>query len=352
MRPRFAHLLCSLLLTACTGPVSALRLLPAGSPSIALCEAACDSTVSLTYLGVSGFLIRAQGAAVLTAPSITHPRLFRVVLGLHIEPDTAAIDQAFARIDSSNIGALLVGHSHYDHLLDVPYLARHLLPHVTIVGTPTTKHVLAGDPALRGSRVVALSPDSVATAYRVGSWYYVADGNGAPKFRIMPVASTHAPNFAGMTIAWWGATRDRQSLPGNAWQWPLGEVYAYVIDVVRRDSSPAFRIFYQDAASDPAHSLLPPFLGRDVRRVDVAIVCAGNFAQAYQYPDVLLGAMHPRFALLSHWEDFFRSQDEELAAVRFTDTHRLGRSLERAMQSSWGSLRPFDVASFRYAYGH
>lgn len=332
---------------ACTGPMAALHVLPhTPRPPISLCDAGtpCDSTITATFLGVGGMVFRSNGIALMTAPSFTHPRLLRVFFGFPIRADTALIDERMAQVDTANIAGILVGHSHYDHLLDVPYVARHWLPNAKVYGTPATKHVLHGDREIGDARVIALEPEQ---------WHYIGGNQTKPaRMRIMALRSDHAPNFWIFTIApWRHVTNDYNGLPGNAWRWPIGEVYAYIIDVIRPDSTPAFRIFYQDAASSPEYAQLPPLPPRDQRRVDLAVLAAGNFKQAKHYPTATLGADNPRYALIGHWENFFRSPDDALGVIPFTDTKELERRMFGGTDSPWSALMPLDQLTFRYAFG-
>lgn len=337
---------------ACAGPITALHTLPTTTQhQVVLCDAGrpCTDTVSVTYLGVDGFLIRSGRSALLTAPSFTHPGLSRTVFGLTVRADTAHVDSLIHRVDTRDVRAILVGHSHYDHLLDVPYLARRVMPGAQVIGTPSMRHILAGDSLLPRERVVALADSAVGDSLRAGDWHYVPEPSGAPpRFRVMALESRHAPNVWILSIAPWLARSDYTSLPRSAWGWRRGEVYAYLIDVVRPDSTPAFRIFYHDAAADPRWTTVPPLPARDRRRVDLALLCAGNFENVQWYPTALLAGMRPRYSLVGHWENFFESTDAPLQVIPFTDTRELERRMNAVAGEGWSSLVPFDSVRFRH----
>ena len=66
------------------------------------------------------------------------------------------------------VHAILVGHSHYDHLMDVPLIARRYVPNATIYGSLTTKRILMGDSSMRANanRIDSLVPaDSTIVPY-------------------------------------------------------------------------------------------------------------------------------------------------------------------------------------------
>jgi len=333
-----------------TGPASALHPVPRDSTTTwhaCESEAPCGSIVQFTYLGVGGFLIRAGDEAVMTAPSFSHPALMAVATPLWpIHSDSAAVDRELRRYLGAplapleGVHSILVGHSHYDHLMDVPLVARRYLTDATIYGTLTTKRILMGDASMRAraSRIDSLFPaDSVvATAWHVGRWIY----SPSRRMRFMAVRSSHAPNWWFITMARCHAKRDRTSLPRTAWGWCLGEPVSYVIDLLDARGRPVFRIFYQDAATQPLDVVLPPFTGADERAVDVAIVCAGNFKKVPDYPTLLLAALRPRFVILGHWEDFFHDQGESPSPVRLTDTKELAARLDRLGPQRWIALVP------------
>ncbi len=119
----------------------------------ALCTSGCSPTpsartetqaarahgpVSLTYLGVAGWRLDAVGNhTLLVDPYFTRVRAPDDNTVLH--PDTAAI----ARFAPSRADVILVGHSHYDHLMDVPDIAKRT--GAIVVGSESTANVARAD---------------------------------------------------------------------------------------------------------------------------------------------------------------------------------------------------------------
>jgi beta-lactamase family protein len=340
-----------------TGPASALRPLPRDSTLVwNACNAPpCRGEVRFTYLGVGGFLIRSGGDALLTAPSFTHPGLLAVATPhWPIHTDSAIVDLELHRLLGpdlrllDSVQAILVGHAHYDHLMDVPLLARRYARNARIYGTLTTKRTLMGDSSMRAQagRIDSLSPfDSVvATAWHVGRWIYTP----TRRMRFMAVRSSHARNWWFVTLAPCHEHRDRATLPRTGWGWCLGEPVSYLIDVLDDSGRPVFRIFYQDAAARPLDVVLPPFTGTDQHAVDVAIVCAGNFKKVEEYPTMLLAAIRPSFVIVGHWEDFFHAQSDAPTPVRLTDTRELADRLDLLGPRRWRAPMPGARITVRY----
>jgi hypothetical protein len=319
------------------------------TPLFRACDAAeaCAGEVRLTYLGVAGFLIRSGGESILTAPSFTHPGFLAVATPMWpIHSDSATVDRElhrllgarFAALDS--IQAILVGHAHYDHLMDVPLIARHYTPNARLFGSLTTKRTLVGDAyfAAHRDRIDSLTPpdSAIATAWHIGRWNY----SRGRRIRFMAMRTSHAPNWWFITLAPCHEHHDRASLPRTAWGWCLGEPLSYIIDFLDAQGRPVFRIFYQDAAARPLDVVLPPFEGEDRHAVDLAIVCAGNFKKFDEYPTLLLAALRPRYVVVGHWEDFFHAQGDMPTPVRLTDTRELAARLDLIGSDRWVTLVP------------
>ena len=328
------------------------------------CEAAAcgsaENQVEVTYLGTSGILVRYRGAALLGAPFFSKPPLKRVALSIisraperssRLRADSALIER-FLPVAADSASAILVGHGHYDHLLDVPYIANHRAKSATIYGGPSIRHMLMGDAGLRaddGSRVIAIPASDAGTRDRAGKWLYTRDR----RFRFMPLVATHAPTIRRLGISYRFApgrvSRDLRSLPATAADWKLGEPYAYLIDVLApRDTTPRFRIYYQDAPSKPPHGF-PDSETLEGRRVDLAIICAATSTYLRNTPDSLLKVLAPRSVMVTHWESLFRRGTLSVQFNAAWDINRFIGRVERGLppDGSWAMPLPQRVFSFR-----
>jgi hypothetical protein len=266
-----------------------------------------------------------------------------------IAPDTTLIERLLpAAADGATM--ILVGHAHYDHLLDVPYVARRRSTRAVVYGSPTTRHVLMGDPALRATpaRVVAIDADAAGSADRPGRWYYSPDST----FRIMGLAADHAPTlalrgwrplFAAGVVA-----RDLTALPAHAQEWKAGEPLAFLIDVLRPgDARPRLRLYYQDAPNTPPLGF-PPHAVLAERPVDVAILCAATASHVPHTPDRLVAALRPAHVLVGHWESFFRPQTRPAVLNPTTDARRFFAALARHLPPGAGWQMPLPQATVRF----
>ena len=263
--------------------------------------------VELTYLGVGGWLVRHGDAALLTAPFFSNPSLVEAGL-MPIAAVPERIEANLPPVD--DVTAILVGHAHYDHLMDVPYVLAERAPRAVVYGNATVAHQLApfGVDAAR----VRVVEDGVGTAEAPGRWIAVGEG-----VRVMPLASDHAPHFAGETLYSGERRRPMEAPPERADEWLAGRTLAWLIDLLDAEGRTAFRIYYQDAVAAAPFGL-PPELP-DGHGVDVALLVPATYAEVRWHPERVLDAAAPRHVLLQHWEDFFQAPSPRPPPVPFTD---------------------------------
>ena len=330
-------------------------------PAVVGCAAGvrCEDVVEITYLGVAGFLIRHGGTLVLTAPSFTNPPLeevapayFRVFrrAAPRIHPDTLAIERLLpAAADSASL--LLVGHGHYDHLLDVPYVATRRAVRATLYSGPSVRHMLMGDSVLRAhpERVVAVDSADAGSATRAGRWFYDADSS----VRVMALVADHAPTLRlfrqGQMFAAGVVREDRSSLPARAGDWKLGEPYSYLIDFLAPGTTtPRFRVYFQDAPNTPPLGFPPRELLAE-KGVDVALLCVATSRNVAHAPDSLLALLRPRYVVAGHWESFFRQQTLPLALNPASDVDAFMKALSNELPAESGWTMPIPRTTVRVA---
>lgn len=255
--------------------------------------------VAIRYLGVSGTYIEWREQAVMTAPFFSNPGLTRVLLG-RFTPRSDRIADAFERteVPLPLIGAILVGHAHYDHLGDVPSIARKHTERARIYVNATGVASLAAEKRLE-NRVTTVEPSA--------EWLRLRDaaGNRLP-FRVLPVRSLHAPHVGCYTWAS-GERRNRADRPlGDQ---PIrrmraGTTLAYVIDLLDEQAETRFRIYFQDSVNDGDWGY-PPDLGDD-HGFDLAILVMASYHLVTGAPSRTIKALNPRHIMVTHFESFFR----------------------------------------------
>ncbi len=317
--------LAALALPACGGYKRACAVLPElPAPSSTAAE-----TVEVRFLGVGGFLIRYTAAGttdtLLTGPFYSNPTLGEIV-SQRVNPDGRLID-ALLPPEADAAGAIFVGHGHYDHLMDVPWVVTHRAKQAVVYGNDATVTTLD-----TGSLpAVSLQP----WANHACDWIGGCPAGHAPwrpfhvqgmRLRVWTILSEHSAQFdlpwpmsrffPDAVHLWRGEPVEPPAHPPERpSDWPEGTTLAYVFDLLKdgaaRDDewdsdAVAFRIYYQDSAARGPFGV-PPALwgGHAAKPVDLALLCVGGSKQIHGQPGELLRALAPRWAVGSHWEDFF-----------------------------------------------
>ena len=136
--------------------------------------------LEITYYSVGCFLLRWRDTAVLTDPFWSHLSFPRVAFGRTL-PDPRQVDPYLPEL--STVESILVGHSHYDHVLDLPHIAPHVAPGARVYGSQTLAHTFAPSELPLDFHVVN---DQQATPEQSGAWVWAVPG----KVRILPIENS------------------------------------------------------------------------------------------------------------------------------------------------------------------
>ncbi|HEX7678151.1 MAG TPA: hypothetical protein VF713_08515 [Thermoanaerobaculia bacterium] len=272
------------------------------------CQAAAITTppagdVDIRYLGSGGIYVGWKGSAILIGPFFSNPSVFAAQFS-KLRYDTDRIRQHLKDIDGGSVRAILAGHSHYDHLGDVPIVARQFAPAATIYANITGVRMLAAYPDLKGRTRTVDEKQLI----------HITDGSGVETMRIHPVKSDHAPQLC----SWRRWPCDFATAPvDNNWTKPFeehklrefsgGQTYAFVIDLLD-EGQIRYRIYYNDAAAEAPLGLPTPELSA-AHPYDLAVICIASYDFVRNYPTMLLGAIKPRHIILSHYENFFSKSE-------------------------------------------
>ena len=86
--------------------------------------------IDIQYLGTAGFVIQNVARTVVLDPYLSRPGLWDT-LSKPLQPDVNLIQQTIPKADD-----VLIGHAHYDHILDAPDLCK--LTGARLIGSPAT----------------------------------------------------------------------------------------------------------------------------------------------------------------------------------------------------------------------
>jgi len=120
---------------------------------------ALPGRLRVTFLGVSTLLLDDGVTALLTDGFFTRPGKLRTLAG-RVRPDLPVIDECLRRAGIDRLAAVLVLHSHYDHVMDAPAVAART--GAVLVGSASTAAVGRGG-GLPDERIVVAAPDEPLT---------------------------------------------------------------------------------------------------------------------------------------------------------------------------------------------
>ncbi|MCJ8272829.1 MAG: hypothetical protein MJK04_25960 [Psychrosphaera sp.] len=317
-----------------------------------------NGDIKIQYLGVSGYLITYDGHKLLLGPSFTNPgygTLASSLLSGELKANHKLIEKLYpdtgknsADANQKGIEAILVGHSHYDHLLDVPYIMKNFIPSAKAYGSNTMKSLLLSKD-IDEDNIVALN-DYVSDNkhHEDNNWQSVNSG----RIRFVAIKADHAPIVFNHVFANGRYKGDRLHKKLDFLDWKLGETYAYLIDFMDKDGNIDFRIHYVDTSSPPPNGFLPDELLNE-KRVDLAILCVAGFNKSALYPKEIITHLNPKTIIAGHWEHFFgnhwvdnpsfESRSKTLRVVAGSDHQKFIKRLKAVLpaDATWILPRPF-----------
>ncbi|HEY0553395.1 MAG TPA: hypothetical protein VGG20_03960 [Thermoanaerobaculia bacterium] len=279
---------------------------------------AAGGEVEVRYLGAAGLYLRWGGDSILLGPYFSNPNLFRVLLG-RWGMDRAAIERGLAGVPVSEVEAIFAGHSHYDHIGDLPAVLG-MAEHARVFANASGLHALAPYAANRGT----------ALEEGAGRWVWITGAHGERKpIRFFAVPSEHAPQVDHHLWAAGPPLKQdwRQPWEGRRFhELKAGQTFALVIDLMSSDLKDVrYRIYYQDAANRQGIGVPPDFA--DGHGYDLAVLCIASYDKAPGQPAAILRALHPRHVLVTHYDDFFRPQDRTVRFVGLLTDAKVERYL-------------------------
>jgi L-ascorbate metabolism protein UlaG (beta-lactamase superfamily) len=222
----------------------------------------------MTYLGVAGWQLDVGELTVLIDPYFSRPADFEQP----IIPDEAAI----AARAPARAHLILIGHSHVDHLLDAPAIAKR-----------TGAQLLGSISSTRIGRASGVPDDQLITIQ--GGEDFAFDEAGGYSVRVIP--SLHSA-IGDKHDALDGEVPPDVKLPTNFAGYPMGGAYAYLV------RAGGHQIFFLSTAN---------YIEREVEglRPDVAVIAVGLREEIHDYTCRLMRALgNPPLVYTNHFDDW------------------------------------------------
>ncbi len=228
--------------------------------------------LELTWLGTAGFRLAYEGTVVWIDPYVTRLPLADLVRRKAVPPSKEAIARWIDKAD-----AVLVGHTHFDHALDVPAIAKQT--GCKVYGSASLR-TLMGLYGLADRAVVVEAHRDI----EVGP------------FRFHFVPSVHSRLQLGLGIPYAGELTCEHVDALSPQAYKCGQVWGIHIEVA------GARIYHQGSAD---------FVKDEIKDRGVDLFLCGISGRRFtpKYVERIVSALAPNVIVPTHYDDFFRPLD-------------------------------------------
>jgi L-ascorbate metabolism protein UlaG (beta-lactamase superfamily) len=237
--------------------------------------------LEVEWLGVSGYRLSAEGHTLFIDPYLSRVPFRNLVRRRPTLPDPVALDR-FVHAPGEVVG-VLVGHTHFDHAVDAPAIARRF--GCRAYGSDSLVTLMG----LHGLAEQAVEVEPYRT-YELGPF----------KVRFTP--SAHSKLLLGLAVPYDGdlTCEHLDSLSPNAYR--CGQVWGISIEVA------GTRFYHQGSAN---------LIDDAVRERGVDVFLAGVAGRSFtrEYWQRILPLLDPRVVVPTHYDNFFRPLGQPMEFV-------------------------------------
>ncbi|MBM74625.1 MAG: hypothetical protein CMK59_04420 [Proteobacteria bacterium] len=284
------NILSSLILTGCG---SSLKNFPFDPPVSQIPQNALE----IFFHSVCCFRIQWKETALLSDPFFTHLSIPE----LYLKPVAPQISATISHQKSFNaVKAIVVGHSHHDHVLDLPAISTHLHQEAIILGSETLKNMYAN--ANLDQNIISVN-NKAAHSTNKGDWTYTKDRS----LRVLPIRSEHPNQYLFFHIYQGHHTAPLKDPPKRLGEFLEGETYGYLIDFLENDSV-QYRVYIQTTSTGFPTGNFPQIILEE-HNIDVAILAMDCITKKIKGKPSIIDFLNPKMIFVCHYENFFRSKD-------------------------------------------
>jgi len=241
--------------------------------------------LEVRWLGVAGFALSYRGTTVLIDPFVSRVPMADMMKRRALVPSRALIDAWVPRAD-----AVLVGHTHFDHALDTPEIARR--DGATVYGSSSAEQLM---------RVYGLADQAVTVeahrTYEIGP------------FEVSFVPSVHSKLVLGRKVNQGGELTCEHVGDLTPKAYNCGQVWGIHIAV-------GGATLYHQGSAD----LIDDELSH--RQVDVMLCGVAGRSFTPRYVERILPRLEPRTVVVTHHDDFFVPLDRPQGFAMGVDVAR------------------------------
>lgn len=237
--------------------------------------------LELEWLGVSGYRLSAEGKTLFVDPYLSRVPFAQLLRRRAALPDPAALDR-FVRAPGEVVG-VLVGHTHFDHAVDAPAIARRC--GCKAYGSDSLVNLMA----VHGLAERAVEVEPYKT-YELGP------------FEVSFTPSVHSKLLLGLAVPYDGdlTCEHLDSLSPAAYR--CGQVWGITIEVA------GIRLYHQGSAN---------LIDEAIRVRDVDVFLAGIAGRSFtdDYWQRIIPRLDPTVVVPTHYDNFFRPLGRPLEFV-------------------------------------
>lgn len=253
--------------------------------------------VEVTWLGVAGFAITYEGTTVLIDPFVTRRPVGDLLRRRVWSSDRALLDRHVPKAD-----AILLGHTHFDHALDAPAIARR--DGAKVYGGTSATALLG----LHGLHDQAVTVEPRRT-YEIGP------------FEVTFVPSVHSKLVLGLKVPN-GGEITCEHLDGMTPQaYCCGQVWGIHLAVA------GATIYHQGSAD---------LLDDEIRHTDIDVFLCGIAGRQMtdDYVGRILPRLDPKTVVITHHDDFFRPFGGDSGLAFGVDVERFADEVARTSRDA------------------
>ena len=242
-----------------------------------------NEQLQITWLGVSTLLISDGETTLLTDPFVSRPPLAQVLLNRPLKPDAEVVDRLFEKLGLQRIQAILVGHSHYDHIMDVGLIGAR--SGALLVGSASSVNIALGH-GLPEAQTLQIEAD---TPIQIG------------EFSITFIPARHAGATGGRPL---GDVEKPLASPARGSDYKQGGSYSILI------AHPRAKLLYHGCAGFIPGALQP-------YSADAVLLGIALLPELNTYLEQVVDAVGAQTVIPVHWDDFTRPLDAPLEPLPF-----------------------------------
>lgn len=239
--------------------------------------------IRLRWLGAAGHVIEAAGQTLLVDPFLSRPSLVRTALS-----PLRSTPEAYWHWLPAKVDGILLGHSHYDHLLDAPTIAKRT--GARIVGSESTASFARAE-GVPESQIVVIPPHGGSVTF------------GEAEVRFLP--SLHARLVAGR-VPFDGVVEGLPKVPARVHRYRMGGAFGILVTAGGRS------VYHNGSAN---------LVDAELEGIGADVVLAGLAGRRVTrgYLGRLYDKLSPELVIPTHHDLFFRPLEDGLRLLPGTD---------------------------------